>query len=125
MQHLHSNSAGNIFTWNNSLCARIRSYAIEYSGPFTPRFLGQNGAKPGRMKWHTIMRIASYILVFSCNSDALAHFMLFPLFMLFSILTQIHALSMRAHFNQFSSIHCLFHHPIFYVHNLWQKNVLR
>lgn len=49
--------------------------------------------------------------MFSCNADALAHFMLFPLFPLFVILTQIHSLFMRAHFNQFSS--SLYFHALF------------
>lgn len=31
VQHLHLNSAGNIFTWNNSFSARIRSIAVAYS----------------------------------------------------------------------------------------------
>lgn len=49
VQHLHLNSAGNIFAWNDSFSARIRSIAVV---PFTPRLLGQNGAEPSQAEYN-------------------------------------------------------------------------
>lgn len=103
VQHLLSNSAGNIFTWNNSFSARIRSIAMAHS-----HFGSLVRMEPSRPEpeWHTIMRESPRI--FQCS-------LVMP--MLSPISCCFHCLYCNPHSNPFAfharTFQSIFFHSLF------------